>query len=235
MNRTLCAALLCLLVLTCSAPALAQDATAKRVTLDLNGVTPAAALKAVSDAIGVTANVDAAVTDPVDITVRNVSARTALNAICESIGCRWTLTGNTLVVKPLTASMAGRVKYDVRVAVLDKGKASARTQVLLNALKQKLPADMKFENAALDEVSKHLTEALKMPVEIRCKDASVETLTVDLGDLTLQEALKTIVEQEVRAKAAWWLKIGPLPGETQTSSIAIMIGPKTVKKTATKR
>ena len=36
----------------------------------------------------------------------------------------------------------------------------ANTQVVLNALKQKLPADMKFDNAPIDEVSKRLSKAL---------------------------------------------------------------------------
>ena len=107
MNRTWLAVGLSLLVVTLSAPALAQDATAKKVTLDLNGVAPAAAFKAVADAIGVTVTVDAAVTDPVDITVRNVSARTALNAMCESIGCRWTLSGGSLAVRAGTDVAAG--------------------------------------------------------------------------------------------------------------------------------
>jgi len=60
-----------------------------------------------------------------------------------------------------------------------------------------------------------------------------------LRNLTLQEALKTIGERRVGPEAAWWLKIGPLPGDTQTPTVAIMVGPKpaktTVKKTVTKR
>src|SRR5512136_2174838 len=100
MNRFLCSLVLPLCLLAQAAPALAQSPTAKKVTLDLNAVAPGAAFKAVGDAIGVTVTVDAAVTTPVDITVRNVSAKTALNAMCESIGCQWTITGGALVVKP---------------------------------------------------------------------------------------------------------------------------------------
>ena len=123
MNCPWCAVVPTLLVVALSAPALAQDATARKVTLDLNGVAPAAAFKAVADAIGVSVTVDAAVTDPVDITVRNVSAQTALNAICESVGCQWTLTGGTLVVKPLTSAKVGIVMRSERGAAVDKAKA----------------------------------------------------------------------------------------------------------------
>jgi hypothetical protein len=164
MNRTWCAVVLSLLVVTLSAPALAQDTTAKKVTLDLNGVAPAAAFKAVAEAMGVSVTVDAAVTDPVDITVRNVSARTALNAVCESIGCRWTLMGKTLVVKPEAEVKVGVVMRGDGGATVDKTNAKARAQVVLAAFKQKLPPDMNFENAPLDVVNKRLGEALKMNV-----------------------------------------------------------------------
>jgi hypothetical protein len=235
MNRTLRAILISLLVLALSAPALAQNATAKKVTLDLNGVAPAAAFKAVADAIGVAVTVDAAVTDPVDITVRNVSAKTALNAVCESIGCQWTLTGKTLVVQPEAAVKVGVVMRGEGGATVDKTKAKARAQVVLAAFKQKLPSDMNFENAPLDVVNRRLSEALNMNVQLACKDATVQTLTMDFSDRTLQEALKSLGEQEVGPNAAWRLTIGPFLGDTQTPSIAIMVGTKTVKKTVTKR
>jgi len=234
MNRTWHAVVLSLLAVTLTAPALAQDATAKKVTLDLNGVAPAAAFKAVADAIGVTVTVDAAVTDPIDITVRNVSAKTALNAMCESVGCRWTLSGGSLAVRAGTDVAAGTLYAVSSGTGRDRAKA-ARTQVVLGALKQKLPADMKFENAPLGEVNKRLSEALNLNVQLACKNASVQTVTVDFSNRTLQEALKSIGEQETRPEAAWWLTIGPLPGDTETPSIAIMVGAKTVKKAVTKR
>jgi hypothetical protein len=234
MNRTWCAVVLSLLVVTLSAPVLAQDATAKKVTLDLNGVAPAAAFKAVADAIGVSVTVDAAVTDPIDITVRNVSAKTALNAMCESVGCRWTLSGGSISVKAGMAFAVG--VYDRAGATSeDRAKGTAAAQAALKALKQPLPADLKFENAPLDVVNKRLSEALDRSVELTCKDPSVQTLTMDFSNRTLQEALKAIGEQEVRPNAAWRLTIGPLPGDTQAPSIAIMVGPKTVKKAVTKR
>jgi hypothetical protein len=229
MNRTWSAVVLSLLVVTFSAPALAQDATAKKVTLDLNGVAPAAAFKAVADAIGVSVTVDAAVTDPVDITVRNVSARTALTAMCESIGCRWTISGGSISV---TAGMAFAVGINDAAGAKsrDRAEGAAAAQAALKAVKQPLPADMKFENAPLDVVNKRLSEALNRRVELTCKDPGVQTLTMDFSNRTLQEALKSLGEQEVRPNASWRLTIGPLPGDTQTPSLAIMVGTRAVKK-----
>jgi hypothetical protein len=232
MNRLLCAVLLPLLIVAPAAPASAQDALAKKVTLDVNAASPASVFKAVASASGAsfTVTVDPAVTEPVDISVRNVSVKTALNAICESIGCQWTFSGNVLVVKPLTSFAIGVVQHDVRVAAVDRDKASARAQVVLNALKQKLPADLRFENAPLGEVSKRLSEVLRMNVQLGCKDPGVQTLTMDFSNLTLQAALQAIGEREVRPEAAWRVTIGPLPGDTQTPTIAIMVGPKAGKK-----
>jgi hypothetical protein len=215
-----------LLMLALALPALGQPAAAKKVTLDLNGVAPDAAFKAVADAIGVTVTVDAAVTAPVDITVRNVSAKTALTAMCESIGCRWTVSGGSLTVK------AG---MDFAVGVVgpkagDRAKTAARANSALEVLKQKLPADLKFDNAPLDEVNKRLSEALNREVHLSCKDPDVRTLTMDFSNLTLQAVLQAMGDQEVRPKAAWRLVIGPLPGDTQTPSIAIMVGPKPARK-----
>lgn len=234
MNRRWCAVVLSLLVVTLAAPALAQDATAKRVTLDLNGVAPAVAFKAVADAIGVSVTVDAAVTDPIDITVRNVSAKTALTAMCESIGCRWTISGGSISVKAGMAFAVG-VNEAAGAKSRDRAEGAAAAQAALKAVKQPLPAGMKFENAPFDVVNKRLSEALNRSVELTCMDPSVQTLTMDFSNRTLQEALKSLGEQEVRPNAAWRLTIGPVPGDTQTPSLAIMVGPKTVKKTATKR
>lgn len=234
MKRTSCAVVLSLLVCLLAAPALAQDATSKKVTLDLNGVAPAAAFKAVADAIGVSITVDAAVTDPVDITVRNVSARTALNAMCESVGCRWTISGASISVQAGMAFAVG-VNDTAGAKSRDRAEGAAAAQAALKAVKQPLPADMKFEHAPLDVVNKRLSEALNRSVELTCTDASVRTLTMDFSNRTLQEALKSLGEQEGWPNAAWSMTIGPLPGDTQTIGFAIMVGPKTVKKTVTKR
>jgi hypothetical protein len=212
-----------------AAPALAQDVLAKRISLDLKGVAPAQAFKAVADAVGVNVSIDTAVTAPVDILVRGVSAKTALNVMCESVGCRWTLAAGTLSIKPVV-QFSATVAWDTAGTTAQGEAKLKRTQTLLDAMKQKLPADMKFENAPLDAVSTRLSEALSLHVQLTCKDPSVRTLTMDFSNLTLQSALQAIATQEDRPKAAWQLMIGPLPGDTQTPSIAIMVGPRGQKK-----
>jgi hypothetical protein len=234
MNRPLRQLVLPLLIVALVSPAFAQSAAARRVTLDLNGVAPPAAFKAVADAIGVSVTVDASVTEPVDIQVKNVTAGTALTAMCESIGCQWTISSGALSVKAASASPAGayRVAGDKGA---DRAIVVGRAKPALAALKQTLPADMKFDHAPLDEVSRRLGEAIGLTVKLTSTDSEVKTLTADLGGLSLQEALKVMGEDAAGSKGAWRLTIGPLAGDTQTPTIAIMVGPKTVKKTVTKR
>jgi type II secretory pathway component GspD/PulD (secretin) len=228
----------CVIAFTLAAPALAQVAItqpapgpvqgvgARRVTLDLKDVAPASAFKALADAIGVTVTVDESVTAPVDIKVRNVSAKTALDAMCEGIGCQWTLVGENLAIKParsFSAVAIGKAEGPAR----DK---LARTQEVTGRLKQKLPADMKFENTPIEQVNARLSEALGLPVRLSCKDPAVQTLTVDLSNQTLQSGLMMIAQQQKQPGAVWQLMIGPPPGDPKSPSIGIMVSPKGTKK-----
>jgi hypothetical protein len=232
MTRPLSAALLSLFAAVTAAPALAQDTLAKKVTIDVNAATPVSVFTAVATASGAhfTVTVDPAVTEPVDITIRNVTVKTALNAICESIGCQWTLTGSRLVVKPGVGLVIGVLTPPGSGPEGAKARATAASaQVVLDALKQKLPSDLNFHDAPLTVVNARLSEVLKMKVELVCKDPSVKTISLDFGNRSLQSALQALGQQE-GAPGPWRLTIGPQAGDTQTPSIAIMVGSKPVKK-----
>ncbi len=231
MKRTRLAMLLALLTATLAAPARAQDPLTEKVTVDLNGVAAFEAFKAVASVMGVGVTVSPSVTDPVNIAVRNVTARTALNAMCESIGCQWNLADGILVVKPVSDS-ATTTQSKVRV----EGRATTpEGQAILEAFKRKLPGDMKFDNAPLEEVSRRLSESVGLPVKLSCKDPDVKTLTMNLSNLTLASALEAVGENETRPKASWQLTVGPAQGDSKSGGIAIMVGPKKAKKTVTKR
>lgn len=231
MKRTLRAMILPLLMVTWASPAQAQDPLAEKVTVDLNGVAAFEAFKAVASAMGVGVTVSPSVTDPVNIAVRNVTARTALNAMCESIGCRWNLADGILVVKPVRDSAA-----DTQQKVRVEGRATTESgKAVLEAFKRTLPGDMKFDNAPLEEVSRRLTESVGLPVKLVCKDPDVKTLTMDLSGLTLASALEAIGDAEGRPSASWQITVGPAHGDSKSGGIAIMVGPKQAKKPVTKR
>ena len=74
----------------------------RRVFVDVNRVTPSKLLDTLCDTIACTLDVDAKLPQP-DISLRlsNVRARTALDAVCDMVGCRWSLKGRTLVVSAM--------------------------------------------------------------------------------------------------------------------------------------
>ncbi len=75
----------------------------RRVSIDVNRVTPSKVLDELCDTIACTLEVDPKLPQP-DISLRlsNVRARTALDAVCDVVGCRWTLKGRTLTVTATT-------------------------------------------------------------------------------------------------------------------------------------
>ncbi len=70
----------------------------RRVFVDANATPAGQVLAKLARAIPATLKLDPEVKRPVSVRVSNVTARTALDAICESIGCRWTVTADSLVV-----------------------------------------------------------------------------------------------------------------------------------------
>jgi len=198
MTRTLLALMAVFAIAFLAAPAFAQDPLASKVTVDLKAVSPDQAFRVVGKSIGMKVTVDAAVTTPIDILVKDVSARTALTTMCESIGCRWSVSNGSLVETPAYRSE--------RTTLKDPGTASAKSRqtsgtveqkrLLLErmkeALKQPLPAGMTFENAPLSEVSARLSDALGLTVILASANPALRTVTADFSKKTLMTALQDL-------------------------------------------
>ena len=178
----------CAVLAVLAAPATAQDPLSKRVSLDLKAMAPADAFAALASSAGLKVVVDQAVTAPVDIVVRNVSARTALTTMCESIGCEWTVAAGTLSIKPARAPQPGTATYAVR------RQSSPEVDRIMGLFKKPLSADMKFENAPLSKVSEGLSQALGIRVVLSSDDPALQNLTIDFSQTTLEAGLKKIAE-----------------------------------------
>jgi type II secretory pathway component GspD/PulD (secretin) len=171
----------------------AQDALARRVSLDLKAMAPADAFGTLASSVGLKAVVDPAVTAPVDILVRNVSARTALTTMCESIGCEWTVAAGTLSVKPAGERRPGTawIARDRSGSVVSSSSEASRFAALM---KQPLPAGMKFENAPLATVNERLSQALGIRVTLSTTDPALKTVTIDFSQKSLMTGLKELGE-----------------------------------------
>ena len=75
----------------------------ERIWLNFNAAAPEAVFRVIAGAIRVHAEINPAVQQKVSIRLERVTLKLALDAICESIGCRWTVDGPQLLVDPLPA------------------------------------------------------------------------------------------------------------------------------------
>ncbi len=212
-------------------PAFAQGSLDKRVTLDLKATPPDAVFKMLGEVLGVKVTVDPAITAPVDIVVKNVTAKTVLTTICESVGCRWTVATGTLVVKPDTelAFAAERSKKAVRAdEKVRVTKKSVALESIRAAMSKELPGDMKFENTPLSVVSERLSAALGLELTITSPDKAVDTITADLSHHTLQSGLKLLGEQSGGSHPLRMVLKSPGPGSDAPAVSIMFMGKKAV-------
>jgi hypothetical protein len=180
--------LLAAVFLACAGPAVpaaAQDRLDHRVSLDLKAMAPRDAFNVIAAAILYTVEVAPDVTTPVDIVVDNVRARTALDTICDSIGCAWEAKGEVIHVRrqPPTGPVVHRGRLESGSQASDpRGPATAAEWK--RRLEQPLPPDMKFERAPLSEVAERLGKATGFEVsfldDTRVREA--ESLKRKLAD-----------------------------------------------------
>ena len=165
-----------------SASAWAQTDLDKRISIDVNTVAPREVFDSIARSLNCEAAVDPAVQQTVSLRVVNVRARTALSAICESISCQYRLEGKKLVIEPLRPNAKNAV-------------AASRTQSeqLLQKFKKVLPQGLHFENAPLSRVLEALSDASGFEISTEPVDAE-RKVTADLSGLTIQEALKRVMD-----------------------------------------
>jgi hypothetical protein len=206
----------------------AEDPLAKRVSLDLKAMAPADAFAALASSAGLKAVVDPAVTAPVDILVRNVTARTALTAMCESIGCTWTIAAGTLSIK----TGGSRTAVDLRGYLVTS--SSEQVNRIVELLKKPLPADMKFADASLDEVSARLSQVLGIKVALTTKDPGVKRITIDFGDKTLADGLRKLaatVDSTSQFRIGLTLDVDP-DGKGPRKAVMFSFAPRVQEKKA---
>jgi TonB family protein len=128
----------------------------RRVFVDVNRVTPSKVLDQLCDTIACTLEVDPKLPQP-DISLRlsNVRARTALDAVCDIVGCRWTLKGRVLIVTatnaPPPAPKVTEWMEKIKAPLLGEKWNLDRVPLrdVLTSLSQELATDVTFDGADL--------------------------------------------------------------------------------------
>ena len=140
----------------------------ERINLSLKDAAPEETFRAFGQMMGVEAVVDPRVTGKVTVTLGNVRVRTLLDAVCESIGCRWDLQDKKLRVTPATGD---KPPVEVRQA-LDT------------------PIDLKVTDADSKELLKTFGQILSLPVSL---DSAISgKLSLELEKTPVRQALDLV-------------------------------------------
>jgi hypothetical protein len=232
MTRSLIALLA--LVLLC-VPAQATPVSMQKPTLDsridvrLEATPVADAFRQIINGLGYELQMDAALDAPVTLWVTHVSARTALNVLCESVGCQWRVDGTRLVVsQPVTVTAtSGRGQTYVGIAGKSKvEQAEIVKKDLLDRLRKPLPVDMQFQDVAVSTILRAMSEVSGLEIKADEPLASKRVTLTGTGN-TVEDALKAIIKE-----AGGWAVTAQFrrAGDSSTPMITLAIGSREPKK-----
>ncbi len=186
------------LALVCAlAAALPHAAVAQKPTLDSRievrfEAAPAAdVFGQIISGLGYGLQLDPSIAAPVTIWVSGVSARTALNVVCESLGCTWQVTGNRLVVTAKHEPQAGVVGA---VTIERKQKAETAKNDLLLRFRRPLPVDMRFQDVPVSTILRALSDVSGLEITADEPLASRHVTFAGSGK-TVEDALKAVIDQ----------------------------------------
>jgi TonB family protein len=180
----------------------------RRVSVNVNAVSPRQVLEMIARAVDCTLALDPKVTTPVTIRVSRVTARTVLNVVCESVGCHWRLDGQTLrvgVEQPAATDAPSSQEGKPRLS--DPLPSGERVYVIGNGVTG--PALVKQVNPS------YTSAAMKAKVQ-----GQVDVQFVVLRDGTVAEVKVTrklspeLDEQAVAAVRQWVFTPGQLDGRS---------------------
>ncbi len=194
----------------------------RRTTIEVNSASPQDVFASLARTLGCDLAMAPEIKQPITMRLSNVTVRTALNAISESIGCHWSVRGNLLQVDLGAASpggVVGGVPGGVREGV-GKGVGGGvvggvpggvgggvRGGVMggvpggviggvdfKERLERKTPADFRFDNAPIEDVMNALGKIADLETRMEGSKTG-QRVTLDLGDRTVLAAFRTIQQQ----------------------------------------
>ncbi|HKV13326.1 MAG TPA: hypothetical protein VJ725_34615 [Thermoanaerobaculia bacterium] len=141
----------------------------ERVSLNLDNASTDDTFRALSQMVGAErVVVDPGVTGKVTVTLKNVRVRTLLDAVCDSLSCRWELEDRVL-----------------RVTSLSPDKPVADTRQALDT-----PIDLRVSDADARDLLKTFGEILSLPVSL---DPTISgKLSLELEKTPVRQALDVV-------------------------------------------
>ncbi|MBE3110569.1 MAG: hypothetical protein IMZ46_08675 [Acidobacteria bacterium] len=174
-----------------AAPAFAQKPTLdSRLEVRFEATPAADVFRHIISVLGLELQLDANVDGPVTIWVKDVSARTALNVVCESLGCQWRVVGKRLVV----GGSDSKIKWAGLATKDAAGRKKFVAMDLRSHLTKPLPVDMQFQDVPVSTVLRAISEVAGL--EITADEPLASThVTITASSKTVEDALEAVIEQ----------------------------------------
>ena len=153
----------------------------ERIDLALKDAAPADTFRAFGQMMGVEAVVDPGVTGKVTVTLGNVRVRTLLDAVCESIGCRWELQDKKLRVTPAPADKPAEMRQALD-SPIDLKVTEADARELLTTFGQIMGTEVSLDPAISGKVSLELEKTpVRQALDVVCMSLGCDWDLVDSG------------------------------------------------------
>jgi hypothetical protein len=210
----------------------AQTNLDRRTSIDVNAAAPKDVYGSLARSIGCELSIAPEILTPVTMHISNLSARTALNALSESIGCRWSIEGKTLRVE-----LAGNRKSGSGGVIggVPGGKSGGvvggvpgggvGNEEFKQRLDRKTPPNFHFENKPVSEIMNALGKIADLELRVE-GPAAEERVALDLSNLSILAALRTVQQQHGLKQSV--IVGASLPGEK--NKFDFMIGPQNKSK-----
>jgi hypothetical protein len=169
-------------MLICFALAWSQVDPSKKVMITFSEAMPHDVFGALGRGMNYVVSLDQkVVTRPVTILGRLLTQQTALDAICESIDCRWHAENGRLLVEPLSEGETSGLR--------------SRSTELKSGLDERLPSNMRFEKVPLKQVLEDVFTSQRVGYLLYGEALSERRLvTIDVSNQKVSDALVRILE-----------------------------------------
>jgi hypothetical protein len=153
----------------------------RRVSIAFDRASPSDVFRVLAKSLDCELSLDQEVKQMVTVLLNNVTRQTALDAICESVNCRWRIESGRLIIGPLAKAEA---------SVL-----TSRLVPLKSGLEKRLPFNMRFESVPVKAVLEDCFKLARVSYCLFGESASETTLvTIDVSDRTVSEAITQVLE-----------------------------------------
>lgn len=160
-----------------------QTALDTRLSVDFLEASPKSTFTSIAAGVGSGLDVviDPSVTKPVTIALREVTIRTAMTAMCESIGCQWRIDGSKLVISAAPSRPGS--------AAPPSSNSLETIRALNAALEDPLPANTRFTGMPLSKVLSEVGTLAGLLIERAGPSSDDPKVTIDGSTRSVKETI----------------------------------------------